>query len=291
MTNPMGDVTADRQLIAWALNTLGEINVSNYDHDDVCRLNDKTVEVALALQAALAASPESEGAIAEFVVQNADLKVELQLRDAEIATLKAQLAERDGQLLALREALFAFALDFSGSENWPDDGPCQLNIPMSYVRDAKKALTSTDQPAGQAREQIRREAFENSDTFQRRVAPWMQECFGAEIAADITERNHRFLEEALELVQSKGCTASEAQQLVDYVYGRDIGEVNQEVGGVMVTLAALCLAANVNMHQAGEKELERVWGKVDQIRAKQAAKPDHSPLPGPTIRSLADKEG
>ena len=86
-------------------------------------------------------------------------------------------------------------------------------------------------------------------------------------------------EEALELVQACGCTASEAHQLVDYVYGRDVGEPAQEVGGVMITLAALCLANGIDMAGAGETELARIWTKVEAIRAKQAAKPKHSPLP------------
>jgi len=119
-------------------------------------------------------------------------------------------------------------------------------------------------------------------SFQDRVQPWMMECFGPMIAGDREERNHRFLEEALELVQACGCTASEAHQLVDYVYGRPVGEPHQEAGGVMVTLAALCLANALDMHEAGETELARVWTKVEAIRAKQAAKPKHSPLPGPT---------
>ncbi|HEX8421147.1 MAG TPA: hypothetical protein VF638_14170, partial [Sphingomonas sp.] len=116
-------------------------------------------------------------------------------------------------------------------------------------------------------------------TFQARVQPWLIACFGEMIAGDREERNYRFLEEALELVQSCGCTASEAHQLVDYVYGRDIGEPDQEVGGVMVTLAALCLANGLDMHDAAERELARIWTKVEVIRAKQAAKPKHSPLP------------
>jgi hypothetical protein len=33
------------------------------------------------------------------------------------------------------------------------------------------------------------------------------------------------------------------------------------------------------MDVAGEIELARVWNKIDIIRAKQAAKPKHSPLP------------
>lgn len=115
--------------------------------------------------------------------------------------------------------------------------------------------------------------------FQQRVRPWLHACFGDMIAGDREERNHRFLEEALELVQACGCTASEAHQLVDYVFGRPIGEPRQEVGGVMVTLAALCLAHDLDMHADGETELVRIWGKVEAIRAKQAAKPKHSPLP------------
>ncbi len=111
----------------------------------------------------------------------------------------------------------------------------------------------------------------------------MQECFGPEISSDVIERNHRFLEESLELVQACGGTADEARQLVDYTFGRPIGEKAQEVGGVMITLAALCLAQGLDMHAEGETELARIWKCIDKIRAKQAAKPKHSPLPeGPS---------
>lgn len=123
---------------------------------------------------------------------------------------------------------------------------------------------------------------QKAETFQSRVEPWLLACFGEEISNDKEERNHRFLEESLELVQATGCTASEAHQLVDYVFGRPVGEPHQEVGGVMVTLAALCRAQALDMHANGEIELARIWTKVEKIRAKQAAKPKHSPLPEAT---------
>lgn len=146
------------------------------------------------------------------------------------------------------------------------------NQAMTFSRAAfRQARAAASQPAAAAGQE--------AVAFQSRVQPWMLECFGAEIAADRAERNHRFLEEALELVQACGCTASEAHQLVDYTFGRPVGEPAQEAGGVMVTLAALCLANSLDMHAAGETELARVWTKVEQIRAKQAAKPKHSPLP------------
>lgn len=126
--------------------------------------------------------------------------------------------------------------------------------------------------------------------FQQRAKPWLLKCFGEAIAGDREERNHRFLEEALELVQACGCTASEAHQLVDYTFGRPVGEKSQEVGGVMVTLAALCLAQGLDMHAEGETELARINAPdmVLKIRAKQAAKPKHSPLPAHSSCRMED---
>jgi hypothetical protein len=107
----------------------------------------------------------------------------------------------------------------------------------------------------------------------------MMHTFSMEVCRDDSERNHRFLEEALELVQSLGCTANEAHQLIDYVFNRPVGEPLQELGGVMVTLAALASCHDIDVMEAGERELARVWTKVDAIRAKQASKPKYSPLP------------
>ena len=115
--------------------------------------------------------------------------------------------------------------------------------------------------------------------YQKRVDRWLLACFGLEIARNKTERHHRFLEEALELVQSTGCTKGEAIKLVDYVFDRPIAEIAQEVGGVLNTLSALCSAYDIDMMEAGHIEVDRCWTKLEKIRAKQAAKPDFSPLP------------
>lgn len=119
--------------------------------------------------------------------------------------------------------------------------------------------------------------------FQLRVLPWLLACFGLQISSDRLERNDRFIEEALELVQATGYSVARAHQLVDYVFGRPTGVPHQEVGGVMVTLAALCLANNLDMHEAGEAELSRILEPtiILKIRAKQAAKPSGSALPIP----------
>lgn len=165
--------------------------------------------------------------------------------------------------------------------------PCPGCIPGGYCRTPKCGRLAALNAAPRANS-----APVAAAPFQERVQPWLLECFGAEIAADRVERNHRFLEESLELVQSLGCTASEAHQLVDYVFGRPVGDPPQEVGGVMVTLAALCLASGLDMHDAGEVELTRISAPevVAKIRAKQAAKPKHSPLPqSPRPRQIASQ--
>jgi hypothetical protein len=117
-------------------------------------------------------------------------------------------------------------------------------------------------------------------SLQDRINEWVVSCMGRDVADDKVERNHRFLEESLELVQACGCIKESCLALVDYVFGRPIGSPSQEVGGVVVTLSALCAANGINMHDSAELELERVWSRIEAIRAKHFAKPPMSVLPG-----------
>lgn len=122
----------------------------------------------------------------------------------------------------------------------------------------------------------------NSDELlQPRVAKWMQECFGPEISNDKLERGDRLLEEVFELLQSGDYPKERINLLMHYVWGREKGEPFQEVGGVMITLAAYCLAHGLDMHTAGNVEMSRITTpeNILKIRAKQAAKPTGSALP------------
>lgn len=124
-------------------------------------------------------------------------------------------------------------------------------------------------------------------TFQERVRAWVIACFGDTVLCDTKERNWRFLEEALELAQACDCSREDALKLIDYVYGRPVGEKSQEVGGVLLTLSALCSAHGISMDAAGQTELLRCWDKFDAIRAKQAAKQKDSALPGSTQKMFS----
>lgn len=128
--------------------------------------------------------------------------------------------------------------------------------------------------------------------FQQTIAGWMYTCFGPRISEDSPERNFRFFEEATELVQSGGMSRADAHSLVDYVYDRPVGVLPQEVGGVMVTLAALCQAHRVDLELAAVDEMRRIHDPavMNKIRAKQATKPHRSPLPGNGITVVTKDE-
>lgn len=117
-------------------------------------------------------------------------------------------------------------------------------------------------------------------SFQGRTYRWTEHCFGKEIADDKIERNYRFTEEALELVQSAGIEKEKVLELVEYVFSRPVGEIKQEVGGVMVTLAAFCNANRINLEDEANNELQRCWNNIEKIRHKQANKKiKNGPLP------------
>ncbi|HEL4217156.1 TPA: hypothetical protein UM510_000395 [Stenotrophomonas maltophilia] len=136
-----------------------------------------------------------------------------------------------------------------------------------------------------ARADAKAHAVDLGQTFQAGVAEWMGQCFLPSLYSNMTERGDRLLEEVLELLQAHGYDKARVPTLVDYVFGRPVGDPAQEVGGVMVTLAGYCWVAGLDMHAAGDAELARI-NQPDvraKIRAKQEAKNAlhfDSPLPG-----------
>lgn len=135
------------------------------------------------------------------------------------------------------------------------------------------------------------QAVDLGPTFQNGVADWMGQCFLPSLYSNMTERGDRLLEEVLELLQAHGYDRARVPTLVDYVFGRPVGEPAQEVGGVMVTLAGYCWVAGLDMHAAGDAELTRISQPevMAKIRAKQEAKNAlhfDTPLPGGAAPAL-----
>lgn len=111
--------------------------------------------------------------------------------------------------------------------------------------------------------------------FQRRVADWVIAVFGLNVLYNKQERSERFIEEAIELVQACDLPKERVQVLLDRVYDRPPGVIGQEIGGVCVTLAALCETHEKMMETCGYVELRRIenpdlWPK---LRESHASKP------------------
>ena len=109
--------------------------------------------------------------------------------------------------------------------------------------------------------------------FQDKVRVFTNDTFGSEIANNLTERCNRFAEESIELLQSAGYSKEKMLDMLDYVYRRESGKQAQEVGGVMVTLAALCNVIGVDMIKVAGKEIIRAIRNSQFIRLKHNGKP------------------
>jgi len=88
------------------------------------------------------------------------------------------------------------------------------------------------------------------------------------------ERIIRAMEEINELGQVVGATREQAHALVDQVYDKPVGELNQELGGVMVTLAAFAGLMKLSLDDAWREEYDRVntVAMMAKIVAKQKDK-------------------
>ena len=94
-------------------------------------------------------------------------------------------------------------------------------------------------------------------SFQQRVAQWMYGIFARATVEGEGERALRLLEEATEAAQACGVNEAQALTIVTHVYSCPPGEIAQELGGVAVTLAALCQATGVDLESTAQAEIER----------------------------------
>lgn len=101
---------------------------------------------------------------------------------------------------------------------------------------------------------------------------WAMSCFGVDRARSRKERSMRILEEAIELAQACGHTRGDCVRQVEETYAKPIGEIKQEVSGVLVTVAAFCGLMGLNMDELFTKEFCRCIEKSDEIKAKSLKK-------------------
>jgi hypothetical protein len=96
---------------------------------------------------------------------------------------------------------------------------------------------------------------------QEMLASWAELAFGRDQATSLPQRALRLLEEAIEAFQATGGDPAIAHKLVDFVFGRPAGTVNQELGGVAVTTLLLAAAAGLSADEEECREIHRVLTK------------------------------
>lgn len=200
------------------------------------------------------------------------------MADRQMATTPAAQPSPRGQGDALIEAARIVA---NAAHNRALMNDILSGMSTHEAQSLKSAILALD-AAIVARQQVGR-------SFQAGVAEWMGQCFLPSLYSNMTERGDRLLEEVLELLQAHGYDNARVATLVDYVFGRPVGEPAQEVGGVMVTLAGYCWVAGIDMHASGDAELARISQPevMAKIRAKQEANNAlrfDTPLPGNAAR-------
>lgn len=118
------------------------------------------------------------------------------------------------------------------------------------------------------------EAFQTAMlSFQTQWSIWMHNCYPIEHIINPKEARQRFAEEAIEAMQAADMTKEEVISMVEYVFGREKGELSQEAAGTLNCLITLCNQRNIDLGKAAVADLNYCWENLANIRAKNALKP------------------
>jgi hypothetical protein len=109
--------------------------------------------------------------------------------------------------------------------------------------------------------------------LQGDIAHWVERVFGSTCLFDMEERGKRVAEESIELFQALGLPREMLDKIVDHVYSRPVGVVEQEIAGVGTTIMSLSEAYGVSFDCEVAKELKRVEAlPIEHFRNKRKEK-------------------
>lgn len=110
--------------------------------------------------------------------------------------------------------------------------------------------------------------------FQEKFSEHIAKLLGNDNLMDNHERNQRVLEETLELIQANGGTKQFCHDMVDWVFEtKEVGDVNQELGGVLCALATLATANGLDMDEERERSYHEIVSKGDKLIDRLNRKP------------------
>lgn len=109
---------------------------------------------------------------------------------------------------------------------------------------------------------------------QLKVSSWVVETFG-ETAMKPRERARRLLEEAIELAQAEGVTREEVTTFADYIYAKEPGDPEQELGGVSFTLLAYAQSRHMSADYVEVRAIQDAFDKsAEHWHGRQQTKID-----------------
>jgi hypothetical protein len=117
--------------------------------------------------------------------------------------------------------------------------------------------------------------IQNSHRLARQIEilQWAIETFGAATAANTGERIRRFVEEAVELAQATGLEKQALLAIIEHVYAKPVGNIEQEIGQVGVSLLGLAQHLNIFADQQEQAEFDRLKSlSTEYWQARQKAK-------------------
>lgn len=91
-----------------------------------------------------------------------------------------------------------------------------------------------------------------------RFLAWARETFTAQVAMNPAERMMRFVEEAIELANACDVPRVTVERIVNRVYERSPGNIEQEAAQCQVTLELWAKVAKLDLERAATREFERV---------------------------------
>lgn len=115
--------------------------------------------------------------------------------------------------------------------------------------------------------------------IQRRVDQWLHACMGHAVASNLDERYLRVAEEFAELMSACHAPRDTIINIIREVYDKeqrtaivDSGKVDDECADLLICIAALATAHNIDLQDETHRILDRNWENSDKIRMKHRAK-------------------
>lgn len=103
----------------------------------------------------------------------------------------------------------------------------------------------------------------------RIATDWVRRCFGDSHFKNVHIRSLRNVEETVELAQAIGVPRDKILLCVNKVYDKPEGNIENEIGGSLLTLVVLCEAMGKDPEEMLGNEVRRVLAKSPEFFAKR----------------------